>query len=678
MTCKGYTFSYYVSGHGFGHATRVNQIITELLKSTTTTTTTTSSGVTTTSTSSIHTIYIVSDAPEFIFQDVIALGAIYRNAKVDAGVVQPVAYYVDRKKTIEGCKQFLSRREEIIKFEVSWLAQVGVDCVLADAPFLPCAAASAYGIPAILITNFTFDEVYRYLQEGDDFDKDVVACADAALRDYKKASLLLRLPGYIDIPSFEDEVLTMESNNKNTSITTPSTAQSNPSPTISDIDDSDVDIHDHFSLRHHEQRQQQQRQYNESQAANLAVRLAQKKRQEKDDDDERRSSLLEANMDDTTPTGVLSPISMRTAVSSPNPSLSSNSSRSSRDDHPSHGSPSFISTSSHLQSLTRKAIDVPLVVRMAVNTREDVLKSLGVDQETINTKKMALVSFGGQSLKEGWGNPLPEGWFGVICGLPADYELPAGFYRSPHGVYVPDLTEAADVVVGKLGYGTCSECIGHNTPLIYVPRPQFVEEHGLIKMMNNHGIAVEMTSEEFENGQWQRAILKADSLVEQEAQSQRLFIESCRVNSHDDDNVTYNNIDTDNLYTETPIQSTLSDFGHHNQQPRRKNRRSLSVTSLSEFQPKGAKMARLIEQDSDGEDVVEVDNVTMPRRMSTTIADISPRLSLSPCHSSDSNEGIISGSSNKEEMPLGWFKRRIPNNGGEVCARLIQEYMAQL
>ena len=101
----------------------------------------------------------------------------------------------------------------------------------------------------------------------------------------------------------------------------------------------------------------------------------------------------------------------------------------------------------------RKVVDVPLVVRMAVNSREVVLRSLGVDEETIRTKKVALVSFGGQQLKQGWGNPLPEGWIGVICGLPADHELPQGFYRSPHGVYVPDLTEAADVVIGKLVSG---------------------------------------------------------------------------------------------------------------------------------------------------------------------------------------------------------------------------------
>ncbi|KAF9101579.1 hypothetical protein BGX27_011407 [Mortierella sp. AM989] len=524
----------------------------------------------------------------------------------------------------------------MIQLEVSWLAQVGVDCVLADAPFLPCAAASAYGIPAILITNFTFDEVYRYLQEGDDLDKDVVACADAALEDYKKASLLLRLPGFIDIPSFGDEVLTMES------------SRSNGSPSISDMDDSEVDVRSEFS--HH----QQQQQYNESQAADLAIRLAQKKKQqdlgeEEEEDRQRDNSALEANMDDATPTGVLSPISMRTAVSSPSPSLSSSRS---------HGSLSLLSSSSRLQSITRKAIDVPLVVRMAINSRETVLRSLGVDEETIATKKMALVSFGGQTLKEGWGNPLPEGWIGVICGLPADYELPQGFYRSPHGVYVPDLTEAADVVVGKLGYGTCSECIGHDKPLIYVPRPQFVEEHGLIKMMNNHGTAVEMTSEEFESGLWQRAILEAERQVEEEKEGRRSFMESCGLTNDDNDNSGETSIELalrEPIEMQAETESVVSLMDQQQQICRRRTRRSASVTSLSEFRPKGAKMARLMEQCSEDEGVEKFTNVA-----ALPLIDEAEK-------------------QDKAYVPSSvWFKRRISNNGGEVCARLIEEFMVQL
>ncbi|KAG0368061.1 hypothetical protein BGZ54_002736, partial [Gamsiella multidivaricata] len=365
---------------------------TTTLVTTTTTTTTTTTATTPDTTAngsmSRHTIYIVSDAPQFIFQDVIALGAIYRNAKVDAGVVQPLAYSVDRQKTIEGVKSFLARREEMIRHEVSWLQQVGANCVLADAPFLPCAAAHAYGIPACLITNFTFDEVYRFLREGNPMDRDVIACADAALEDYKKASLLLRLPGSIDIPAFADEISMLENR-----------------PTIQKLSCLNAD----------------------DTKETMGLQLGQ---QNADHDQDRELHLQHLGATNGTLNG-----EQQGQQSRKNPQLSVITS---------------VFRAGKPGPLQRRVIDVPLVVRKAINSREDVLRSLGVDEETIKTKKMVLVSFGGQRLKQGWGNPLPEGWIGVICGLPVSHELPDGFYRSPHGVYVPDLTHAADIVIGKL------------------------------------------------------------------------------------------------------------------------------------------------------------------------------------------------------------------------------------
>lgn len=325
------------------------------------------------------------------------------------------------------------------------------------------AAASAYGIPACLITNFTFDEVYRFLREGDTLDKDVMAVADAALEDYKKASLLLRLPGSIDIPSFEDEILAME------------TSRSNGSPSISDMDDTEED-HRILSLstmqeQEHDLQQQHQRQQLQAHSktkeeGNGVAPLA----MDVDEHYRRHSAIRQHSNDtimgDTTPTGIMSPAtSTGTTVSSPNPSIIGRFRASSF----AAGSDSSLSMTaaspmaSKVRSLTRKVVDVPLVVRMAVNTREDVLRSLGVDELTIATKKMVLVSFGGQRLKQGWGNPLPEGWIGVICGLPVEHELPEGFYRSPHGVYVPDLTRAADIVIGKL---VCSLLFAHGTTVL--------------------------------------------------------------------------------------------------------------------------------------------------------------------------------------------------------------------
>ncbi|KAF9913628.1 hypothetical protein BX616_009807 [Lobosporangium transversale] len=667
MAPKGYTFCYYVSGHGFGHATRVNQIITELLHSSTSSvstavsdgpltsvkgsnstsgsteglfvnssaaepvpTATTTITTTITRTISRHTIYIVSDAPQFIFQDVIALGAIYRNAKVDSGVVQPLAYSVDRQKTIEGVKSFLAKREEMIKHEVSWLAQVGANCVLADAPFLPCAAAYAYGIPACLITNFTFDEVYRFLREGDPMDRDVIACADAALEDYKKASLLLRLPGSIDIPSFADEILTLESG-------VPLTVRK---PFVGNANEQGIN---NAALDKTDQQPQQ----NGNDQYDLIHRM---------------DSQLHLHSSRRNP-----PLSIDTSTAVPKHT-----------------------------GMQRRAIDVPLVVRKAINTREDVLRSLGVDEETIRTKKMVLVSFGGQRLKQGWGNPLPDGWIGVICGLPVSHELPDGFYRSPHGVYVPDLTHAADIVIGKLGYGTCSECIAHDTPLIYVSRPQFVEEHGLIKLMINHGLPVEMTAEEFETGLWQRSILEADRLAQEEKEGRRLYLEALHEEEIEKNQKSiHHNIDQESAGI-PQLEKTMPDHDQeHNHYVRRRSsiaygnplqRRASKAKSLAES-VNMAEMARggPISPPIHDDDLPLLSPARSRRSASITSLTSATFRSRTINHNdSDPAAGAVIPGGRQDpcldaSMPSvprpAWFERRIPHDGGKVCAQLVEEYM---
>lgn len=84
-----------------------------------------------------HRVYICTNAPEHVFYSAIEAGASYRHAEIDAGIVQPKAYDVARRKTIEGLRRFLDAREEKLDVEVSFLMRIQADAVLVDAPFLP-------------------------------------------------------------------------------------------------------------------------------------------------------------------------------------------------------------------------------------------------------------------------------------------------------------------------------------------------------------------------------------------------------------------------------------------------------------------------------------------------------------------------------------------------------------
>lgn len=96
-------FAYYCSGHGFGHATRVIAVTEALL-------------------AGGHQVCIVTNAPERIFASVVLAGAEYRNAEIDAGISQPKAYDVDRRKTLDGLKSFLQQRTSKIATEQAWCA----------------------------------------------------------------------------------------------------------------------------------------------------------------------------------------------------------------------------------------------------------------------------------------------------------------------------------------------------------------------------------------------------------------------------------------------------------------------------------------------------------------------------------------------------------------------------
>ncbi|KAF7797211.1 hypothetical protein EIP86_008403 [Pleurotus ostreatoroseus] len=114
------------------------------------------------------------------------------------------------------------------------------------------------------------------------------------------------------------------------------------------------------------------------------------------------------------------------------------------------------------------------------------------------------------------GRLLPDdSWIAIVCGVSKDWakedgeELPDSFYVAPKYVYMPDLTAAADVLLGKLGYGTVSECVDACTPFVYVSRPLFIEEHGLRLLLDKDGVGVELSRDSYEAGNWADAVESA-------------------------------------------------------------------------------------------------------------------------------------------------------------------------
>lgn len=50
--------------------------------------------------------------------------------------MQPLAYRVDRQKSVEVLKGFLAKKDELLERERRWLLEIGANGVLSDAAFL--------------------------------------------------------------------------------------------------------------------------------------------------------------------------------------------------------------------------------------------------------------------------------------------------------------------------------------------------------------------------------------------------------------------------------------------------------------------------------------------------------------------------------------------------------------
>lgn len=113
---------------------------------------------------------------------------------------------------------------------------------------------------------------------------------------------------------------------------------------------------------------------------------------------------------------------------------------------------------------------------------------------------------------------LPEDWVCLVLtgdmnrtkSISASNVYPSSRWISIDGsAYIPDLVNLADVMIGKIGYGTCSECICHGTPLIYVPRANWPEERYLERMLLSYGAGICMPVTDFKTGNWTEYLINA-------------------------------------------------------------------------------------------------------------------------------------------------------------------------
>jgi SAM-dependent methyltransferase len=174
---------YYISGHGFGHASRSIEVVNALLAA-----------------APDLPIVIRTAAPRWLFELTVRGPFTLDPLDTDPGVVQRDSLSLDAVETIRRAEAYVRDLPSLAAREAGWLRARDAGFAVADIPPLGLEAARLAGVPAMALGNFTWDWIYRDYDGGG-------AAADALGEVYRRAGRAFRLPlhgGFETIPEIHD------------------------------------------------------------------------------------------------------------------------------------------------------------------------------------------------------------------------------------------------------------------------------------------------------------------------------------------------------------------------------------------------------------------------------------------------------------------------------------------
>ena len=158
----------YVSGHGFGHASRTIELLNALADRA----------------PDVRLVVRSAVAP-WLFARTARPTVVLEPLECDTGAVQIGSLHLDPDETVRQARAFMREWPARVDAEAAVLRAHGATLVLADIPPLGIAAAKAAGVPAVAMSNFTWDWIYAAYPGAGDLSRaigDIYATADLALR----------------------------------------------------------------------------------------------------------------------------------------------------------------------------------------------------------------------------------------------------------------------------------------------------------------------------------------------------------------------------------------------------------------------------------------------------------------------------------------------------------------
>src|SRR5690606_7892922 len=139
------TIAFYISGHGFGHASRQIEIINALAPRL----------------PEGWSLVVRTAAARWLFDRTLRARVTFLAGECDTGIAQIDSLRLDEAQTARAAAAFYATFDERVADEAGLLREHDARLVIADAPPLACAAAAAARVPSIVISNFTWDWIYE-------------------------------------------------------------------------------------------------------------------------------------------------------------------------------------------------------------------------------------------------------------------------------------------------------------------------------------------------------------------------------------------------------------------------------------------------------------------------------------------------------------------------------------
>ena len=159
------TVLFYISGHGFGHAVRIGEVM-----------------------RAVHALrpewrlLARTQAQRAMLPEFVE----YESTEIDSGVVEREAgVVIDEAATLHRLRSFIDRWDAIVATETAFVRDRRVRLIVADIPPIAGDIAHASGVPCVAITNFTWDWIYE------PYARAYVSLLEEA---YSRMDTLLRLP----------------------------------------------------------------------------------------------------------------------------------------------------------------------------------------------------------------------------------------------------------------------------------------------------------------------------------------------------------------------------------------------------------------------------------------------------------------------------------------------------